>query len=113
MGLGCVVVDSCSCHMPAANFPVTSRTTYTFFSTFVCGSVNVAVHKSSHSSPMDISALYWRWGEMCDVSVPLYNKGLRFSYALLVSCVRLPYGSMTCSPFCVLTLFTQGVSTLV
>ena len=40
------------------------------------------------------------------------NKGLKFSSALWVSCVSLPYRMITQVLCVVLTLFSHGVSTL-
>ena len=48
--------------------------------------------------PMEISAPSWRWGNMCAVLALVDNKGLRLSYALLVACMRLPSGRITCGP---------------
>ena len=42
----------------------------------------------------------------------LDNKGLRFCSSVWVAYERLPYGSSTCGTCVVLTLFAQGVSTL-
>ena len=61
VGLGFGVVASYTCHMPATPFKVRSRTIYPFFYTLICVAVNVAVHPSSHSFPMEISAPDWRW----------------------------------------------------
>ena len=74
--------------------------------------VNVDLHSSSHSFPMEISAPDWRWGKMCAVLALVESKGIRCSYALWVACMRLPFGSITRGPCVVLTLFLQGVSTL-
>ena len=112
MGIGCVVVARCTCHMPAARLRVTARINSHFFSSVICLAVNVAVHLSSHSFPMDISAPGWRWGEMCSDFYLLDNKEIRLSLDLLVSYMRLPYRMITHFPFCVLNFFTQGVSTL-
>ena len=56
------MVDRCTCHMPATNVWVLSRTMFPFLSTFICVAVNVAVKPSSNIFPMEISSLYWRWG---------------------------------------------------
>ena len=112
VGLGCGVVARCTYHIPATPLQVLSRTTYPFFSTIKCVAVNVAVQPSSHILPMEISAPDWRWGKMCDVLALVDNKGLRLISALWVAYIILPYGGITCSPWFVLTLFTQDVSTL-
>ena len=98
--------------MTAAPLRVTSRNNYIFPFTFVLVAVHVAVHPSSHSFPMDIIALDWSCGEMCDFLDHVDNKGLRLSSALWVACMRLPYGRITRYPCRVLTLLTQGVSIL-
>ena len=100
-------------HMPDTPLQVPSRNMYPFFSTFVCVAVNVYVHKSSHSFPMQISAPYCMWGRVCSVLSIVYIKGMSFSCALWVSCIRLSYGRITCGPCVFFTLFSQGVSTLV
>ena len=66
-----------------------------FFSIIISVAVNVAVNPSSNSFPMGISAPDWRWEKMCDVLDLVENKGLMFSSALWIACMRLPYGSST------------------
>ena len=84
MGLSCGVVASYTCYMPATTLKVPSSTIYPFFYTFICVAMNVAVHPSSHSFPMEISAPDWRWVEICAVLDLLYKKGLRLSSSLWV-----------------------------
>ena len=48
---------------------------------------------------------------MCAVLDLVDNKRRRFSYELCVDCMRLISGKITHVTFCVLTLFTHGVST--
>ena len=78
-----------------------------FFYTFIYVAVNVDVHPSSYSFHMEISSPGWRWGEMYSVLAIVDNKGLRFSYAIWVSWVSLPSGSINLGPCVVFTLFTQ------
>ena len=61
---------------------------------------------------MGISNPDWRWVNIFSVLDPVVNKGLRLSYALRVVCMRLPSRRISCGPFCVLDLFTQGVYNL-
>ena len=49
---------------------------------------------------------------MCAVLALVESKGLRWSYALWVACMRLPSGRINRGPCVVLDLFLQGVSTL-
>ena len=49
---------------------------------------------------------------MCAVLDLVDNKGLSLSYALWVACVMIPPGGITRGSFRFLTLFIQGVSTL-
>ena len=111
VGLGCggVILN---CHMPASPLRVPSRTTSPCFCTVMVVAANVDVQPSSHSCPMDISAPDRRWGNMWAVFALVESKGIRCSYALWVACMRLPFGSITRGPCVVLTLFLQGVSTL-
>ena len=75
--------------------------------------MNVALQTSSHIFPMEISAPDWRCGKMCAVLSLVDNKGLRLSSALLVACMRLPSGRITCGPCVVLTLLLQGLYTFI
>ena len=92
VGIGCGVMDSLTCNIPDAPLRLTSTTSLPFVFTLRCVDVDVAVHTSSHRFPMEIIAPGWRWGEICAVSSLEVNKGLRFSYALLVLCIRIPSG---------------------
>ena len=92
VGLGCGLVDSCTCHISYTPFRVPSRNIFPFLTTVICVAVNVDVHISSHSYPMYISTSNWIWGKMCDVLSLVDNKGFRFSSTLWVAFVRLPYG---------------------
>ena len=112
VGLGCGVVDRCTCHIPAAHLRVPYMITYPFFSTIISAELNVAVHLSSHSWPRYIIAPDWRWWKIrVDLSL-VYNKDVQFISELWVACMRLTYGRITLGPWCVLTFFTQWVSTL-
>ena len=70
--------------MPTAPLQFPYSTTSTFLCTVILVAVNVAVHPSSHSFPMEISAPDWRWVEMCAVLDLVDKKGLRFSSSLWV-----------------------------
>ena len=98
--------------MPTAPFRVPFRNVSPCLFTVMVVAVNVAVHPLSHSCPMDISAPGWRWGEMCSVLALVEIKGLSWSPALCFSCMMLPSGRITRGPCVVLTLFLQGVCTL-
>ena len=63
---------------------------FQLFSTMMCVNVNVYVHPSSHSCPMDISAPDWSWGNTCAVLSPVDNRGLRFIYSLWVAYMKIP-----------------------
>ena len=98
MGLGCGVVDRCTCNMPAATLRVPSRTTFIFLSTVMYMSVNVAVQPLQYSLPVEISDLNWSWRKMCYVLALMDNKGLRLSSDLWVTFTGLPSGRITCFP---------------
>ena len=112
MMIGCGVVDRCTYHMPATTFQVPSRTISTLFSTAMCVTVNMAVQPSPHICPTEISEPDWRWGKVCDVLALVDKKGLRSSSALHMYQTRLPSGRSTCGSCVFLTLFSQGVYTL-
>ena len=75
--------------------------------------MNVDLQTSSHSFPMEISAPDCRCRKMCTVFSLVDNKGLRLSYALLVACMRLPSGRITCGPCVVFTLLLQCLYTFI
>ena len=85
MGLGCGVVDRCTCHTTASPLQVTYRTNSTFLSTVMCVAVNVDIHPLSNISPMEIGSPDCMWGEMCASLALVYNKGMRLSYYLWVA----------------------------
>ena len=111
VGLGCGGV-SLTCHMPGSTLRLPSRNTSLCFCTVMVVAVNVAVHPSSHICHTDISAPDQRWGKMWAVFPLVDSKGIRLSSTLWVACIRLPSGRITRCPCVVLTLFPQGVSTL-
>ena len=82
MGVGPCGGVSLTCYMPASPLQLPSRSFSSCLCAFIMITVNVAVHTSSHSYPMEISAPDWRWGEMCDIFALVYSKGLMLSYAL-------------------------------
>ena len=98
MVIGCGVVYMCKCHMPSIPLRVPYRTTSRFLSTVIFVAVNVDVHPSSHSLPVDISALYWRLGRVCYVLALIDNNWLCLSSSLWVACMGLPYGRITHGP---------------
>ena len=98
MRIGCSVVARCTCHIPYTLLRMHYRTMYHLFSMVICLVVNAVVHPSSNSCHMEISAPNWGWIGMCDDMALLDNKGLRFSSALWVYFMRIPYGKNTCGP---------------
>ena len=74
--------------------------------------MNVAVHPSSHSFLMEISAPDWRRGKMCDIFALVDSKGLRLSSYLWVARMILTYVRINRGPCEVLILLLHGVSTL-
>ena len=60
VGIGCGVLDRCTCHIPATPLRFPYSINSPFFSTVIYLLVNVDVKTSSHSFPMDISAPDWR-----------------------------------------------------
>ena len=101
-----------TCRMNDSPLWLTSSTTSPCLFTVISVSVNVAIQPSSNSFRMDISATDCRWGKMCAMLAPVDSKGVRLSSAFWVACMRLPYGSITCSLCEVFTLFLHGLSTL-
>ena len=82
VGIVCGVVDRCTLHMPSTSLRMPSRNMFPFLSTIRCVAVNMTVHPSSHSFPMEISAYDRRWEKMCSVFTLVDNKGMMFSYAI-------------------------------
>ena len=71
--------------------------------------VNVVMQPSYQSCPMDISALYCSWGDMCTVLSLLVSNMLRFSSSLWVSLIRLPSSRSTWGHIMIFTFCARSV----